>query len=49
MNDILLIIDTITKLIMRIAILSAIGTVIYYKKRILEALKEIGRRDPQSL
>lgn len=47
MNETLLLIDAITKLIMSIAIIYAIGVVIYYRKRILEALEEIRRRDPQ--
>lgn len=48
MNETLIIIDATAKLILNVVIICAIGTVIYYRKRILEALEEIGRRDPQN-
>lgn len=47
MNETLILIDTITKLIMNIAIICAIVTVIYYRKRILEILEEMQRRNLQ--
>lgn len=47
MNETLKLIDTITKLIMNIAITCAIVTVIYYRKRILEIIEGIQRRNLQ--
>lgn len=47
MNETLILIDTITKLILNIAIICAIVTVIYYRKRILEILEEMQRRNLQ--
>lgn len=47
MNETLVLIATITKIWMNIAITCAIGIVIYNRKRILEALEKIRQRDVQ--
>lgn len=44
MNESIVLIDLIVKIIMKIEIICAIGVLIYYRERLLEALEKIARR-----
>lgn len=47
MNELIVLIDLIIKIILKIEIICAIGVLIYYRERLLEALEKIARRHGQ--